>query len=43
VLGWGEEGEVTQTFYAHMNKRNKKKKSHCKKTIKGHPKLDLTI
>jgi hypothetical protein len=23
--GWGEGGEMTQTLYAHMNKRNKRK------------------
>jgi hypothetical protein len=23
--GWGKEGEMTQTLYAHMNKRNLKK------------------
>jgi hypothetical protein len=23
---WGKGGEMTQTLYAHMNKRNKKKK-----------------
>jgi hypothetical protein len=28
---WGKEGEMTQTFYAHMNKRNKKKKGKKKK------------
>jgi hypothetical protein len=25
-MGRGKEGEMTQTLYAHMNKRNKKRK-----------------
>jgi hypothetical protein len=25
--GWGKEGDMTQTLYAHMNKEKKKKKN----------------
>jgi hypothetical protein len=30
-VGRGKGGEMTQTLYAHMNKRNKKNKFHEKK------------
>jgi hypothetical protein len=31
VKGWGEGGEMTQTLYAHMNKKIKKKTTSTKK------------